>query len=65
MNTLTRTIGISKKAMVVDPAWDAEGIREVLAEEGLMLTSILITHNHHDHVNAVRELYGERITLHL
>ena len=51
------------EAMVVDPAWDAEGIREVLAEEGLMLTGILITHSHHDHVNAVRELYGERITL--
>ena len=28
-----------------------------------MLTGILITHSHHDHVNAVRELYGERITL--
>ena len=51
------------EAMVVDPAWDAEGIREVLAEEGLMLTGILITHSHHDHVNAVRELSGERITL--
>ena len=41
------------EAMVVDPAWDAEGIREVLAEEGLTLTGILITHSHHDHVNAV------------
>ena len=43
------------EAFVVDPAWDAEGIREVLAEENLTLTGILITHSHHDHVNAVRE----------
>ncbi|MDO4643156.1 MAG: MBL fold metallo-hydrolase [Cardiobacteriaceae bacterium] len=52
-----------KEAMVVDPAWDAEGIREVLQEEGLTLTGILITHSHHDHVNAVRELYGSGVTL--
>ena len=51
------------EAFVVDPAWDAEGIREVLAEEGLTLTGILITHSHHDHVNAVSELYGERVSL--
>jgi len=48
------------EAFVVDPAWDAEGIREVLAEEGLTLTGILITHSHHDHVNAVSELYRGR-----
>ena len=51
------------EAFVVDPAWDAEGIREVLAEENLTLTGILITHSHHDHVNAVPELYGERVSL--
>lgn len=53
----------SGNAFVVDPAWDAEGIRDVLAEENLELTGILITHSHHDHINAVRALYNERITL--
>lgn len=50
-------------AMVVDPAWDADGIRDVLEEENLELTGILITHSHHDHVNAVRDLYDDHITL--
>lgn len=53
----------SGDAMVVDPAWDADGIRQVLDEENLTLTGILITHSHHDHVNAVEKLYGGDVTL--
>ncbi len=53
------------EAMVVDPAWDAEGITEVLADEGLTLTAILLTHTHYDHVNAVNALYGPGVTLFL
>lgn len=49
----------SGEAAVVDPAWDAEGIAEVLADEGLDLSAILITHSHHDHVNAVHALRGD------
>lgn len=51
------------EAMVVDPAWDADGIQEVLDEEGLTLTGILITHSHADHVNAVEKLYYDGVTL--
>lgn len=51
------------EAMVADPAWDAVGIAEVLKEEGLTLTGILITHSHHDHANAVSALYGDGVTL--
>lgn len=51
------------EAMVVDPAWDAEGIKEVLAEENLQLVGILLTHSHHDHVNAVPALYDESVSL--
>lgn len=47
-------------AFVLDPAWDAEGIAGVLAEENLRLEGILITHSDHDHVNAVAELRGGR-----
>ncbi|MDO4777138.1 MAG: MBL fold metallo-hydrolase [Cardiobacteriaceae bacterium] len=50
-------------AMVVDPAWDADGIQQVLDEEGLALTGILITHSHPDHVNAVEKLYYDGVTL--
>lgn len=51
------------EAAVIDPAWDAEGIQEVIEEEGLTLTAILLTHSHHDHVNAVAELYTDRVSL--
>lgn len=51
------------EAMVVDPAWDGDGIADILAEEGLALTGILITHSHADHVNAVRDLYTDGVTL--
>ena len=53
----------TKAAAVVDPAWDAEGIREVLKEEGLYLDAILITHADHDHINAIKALYGKKTTL--
>lgn len=53
----------SREAAVVDPAWDSVGILEVLAEEALKLSAILITHSHHDHVNAVSELYNEQVSL--
>lgn len=51
------------EAAVVDPAWDAEGIREVLNEEALHLTAILITHAHHDHINAVEALLSPEVTV--
>lgn len=44
------------EAAIVDPAWDAQGIADVIAEEGLKLSLILITHSHHDHINAVNAL---------
>lgn len=53
----------TKEAIVVDPAWDAEGILETLKEEKLNLTAILITHSHYDHINAVSDLYSDNISL--
>lgn len=50
---------IHNEAMVVDPAWDSEGIKEILAEENLELVGILLTHSHHDHINAVMDLYHD------
>ncbi|MGZ8290009.1 MAG: hydroxyacylglutathione hydrolase [Telluria sp.] len=42
-------------AAVVDPG-DAQPILDVLAANGLSLTSILLTHHHADHIGGVQEL---------
>lgn len=42
-------------AAVVDPG-DAEPVRRYLAEEGLTLSAILVTHHHPDHVGGIEAL---------
>src|SRR5690606_15219315 len=44
-----------RHALVVDPG-DAGPVERALAERGLALTAILLTHHHPDHVGGVREL---------
>jgi hydroxyacylglutathione hydrolase len=43
-------------ALVVDPG-DAAPVQAALAQRGLQLRHILITHQHHDHIDGVAELY--------
>ncbi len=43
----------TQHAAVVDPAWDANAIHKLLENHNLTLTDILLTHSHHDHINAV------------
>lgn len=38
---------------VIDPAWEEEKLFARLKEEGRRLTAILLTHTHHDHMEAV------------
>ena len=45
----------NKQAVVVDPG-QAAPVERVLAERELTLTSILITHHHHDHTGGVKPL---------
>ncbi|MFT7260096.1 MAG: hydroxyacylglutathione hydrolase, partial [Glaciecola sp.] len=45
----------SKHAIVVDPG-DAEPVIRTLKEKQLILTSILITHHHHDHTGGIKKL---------
>ncbi|MBO1519820.1 hydroxyacylglutathione hydrolase [Oceanisphaera sp. DM8] len=45
----------NKHAVVVDPG-QAAPIEQVLAERGLILTDILITHHHYDHTGGVQAL---------
>lgn len=65
----------SGEALVVDPAYDIDGIIEVAGADGIRITGALITHYHPDHVGGdmmghqiagVRELLDrERVTLHV
>jgi glyoxylase-like metal-dependent hydrolase (beta-lactamase superfamily II) len=58
-------IGNEQEVVVIDAAHDAEAIEEQIAER--VVTAILCTHAHNDHVNAATELAartGAKIWLH-
>jgi hydroxyacylglutathione hydrolase len=44
------------QAALVDPGGDAEKIKQVVAQHGVTITKILLTHGHLDHVGASSEL---------
>ncbi len=46
----------SKRAAIVDPAWDVDEILKLTSLHGLTVTDILLTHCHHDHINGVEEV---------
>ena len=50
----------TRECMVVDPAWDIDGIIKVVEEDGMKLTGALVTHYHPDHVGG--EIFGIEIT---
>ncbi len=47
-------------AAVVDPAWDVDAIMAKLDEHGAVLTDVLLTHSHEDHINGLEELLAAR-----
>ncbi len=49
----------SHEAIAVDPAWDIDGILNVLAADEMVLTGALITHFHPDHIGG--DLMGHHI----
>lgn len=49
----------SHEAIAVDPAWDIDGILNVLAADEMVLTGALITHFHPDHIGG--DLMGQHI----
>ena len=46
----------TKRAAIVDPAWDVAEILALTQLRGLNVTDILLTHCHHDHINGVEEV---------
>lgn len=46
----------TKEAVVVDPAWDVDYIRQQAQKQGLSIKAALITHGHPDHTNGIEDL---------
>ena len=46
----------TKRAAIVDPAWDVDEILKLTTLRGLNVTDILLTHCHHDHINGVEQV---------
>ena len=46
----------TKRAAVVDPAWDVDEILKLTTLNGLNVTDILLTHCHHDHINGIEDV---------
>jgi len=49
----------SSEAAVVDPGWDAAAILKGAEKAGLAIKTIIVTHSHMDHVNALAALRQE------
>jgi len=50
----------TRECMVVDPAWDIDGILSAIDAEGMRLTGVLVTHYHPDHIGG--EIFGFNIS---
>jgi hydroxyacylglutathione hydrolase len=46
----------SRRAVVVDPAWQMEKVEDALAVAGAVLCGILVTHSHPDHIHLAAPL---------
>jgi glyoxylase-like metal-dependent hydrolase (beta-lactamase superfamily II) len=49
----------TRETMVVDPAWDVQGILDILDKDDMKLTGALVTHYHPDHIGG--DLMGHSI----
>jgi len=46
----------TRRAAVVDPAWDVPEILKLAEQKGVTITDILLTHSHHDHINGIEQV---------
>lgn len=49
----------SRQCVLVDPAWEIERYRHVMANAGATLSAVLLTHAHSDHIDLARPLAAE------
>lgn len=45
-----------KEAIIIDPAWELDKIKNKISSYNVKVTSILLTHYHYDHINLVEDL---------
>jgi hydroxyacylglutathione hydrolase len=46
----------TREAAVVDPAWEVDRLLREAGRLGVRITTILVTHTHHDHIEGVAEM---------
>lgn len=58
MGNLVYFIGdpLTNKVAVVDPAWETKAILKTAEKHSWQIVAVLLTHGHHDHINALPEL---------
>jgi hydroxyacylglutathione hydrolase len=49
----------TKEVAVVDPAWDANFLSSAALKDDLKIVSVLLTHGHMDHVNALDDILAK------
>lgn len=47
---------VTKIAIVIDPAWDIKKYIDIIANENLILSAVLVTHSHMDHTDLADKL---------
>ena len=47
------------RAAVVDPAWDIPTVLAKAKARGVIITDILLTHSHHDHINGIEQVLAK------
>lgn len=46
----------TNRAAIVDPAWDVPQVIELAKKKGVIITDILLTHSHPDHINGIQDV---------
>lgn len=46
----------TKRAAIIDPAWDGHAIANMVQKDGYTVTHILLTHSHFDHIGGLAHL---------
>jgi glyoxylase-like metal-dependent hydrolase (beta-lactamase superfamily II) len=49
---------VARECVVVDPAWDIDGIVDTAAADDMTITGALVTHTHQDHVGGSLAAWG-------